>query len=185
MAGEAATIACLHRVVRRPRPTAELRRAVVGERLLELGGGVHDERSVTLDGLTDRPTLQQEALDLVVARALSAMKAEPARRWTVASLARIAGLSRAAFARRFVFATNTSPLRWLTCHRLAVAQVRLVTTDDGLAAIAADVGYASEFALAKAFKRLFGVAPGRFRRAIRSTTPPPNIQAASSFRVAA
>jgi AraC-like DNA-binding protein len=90
--------------------------------------------------------------------------ADPARRWTVAALARVAGLSRAPFARRFRRSTGTSPLRWLTEHRLGLAQRRLVATDLGLAAIAVEIGYSSDFAFAKAFKRAFGVAPGGFRR---------------------
>jgi transcriptional regulator GlxA family with amidase domain len=104
------------------------------------------------------------APDSFVQRALEAMMADPARRWTVAALARVAGLSRAPFARRFRRSTDTSPLRWLTEHRLGLAQRRLVATDLGLAAIALDIGYSSDFAFAKAFKRAFGIAPGSFRR---------------------
>jgi transcriptional regulator GlxA family with amidase domain len=109
-----------------------------------------------------------ESFDPHVARALAAMKADPARRWTVAALARIAGLSRAPFARRFAEAVGAPPMRWLTEHRLRLAGARLVGSDDGLAAIAVEIGYASEFAFAKAFKRLFRVAPGRFRRFSRT-----------------
>jgi transcriptional regulator GlxA family with amidase domain len=113
--------------------------------------------------------------DAYVRRAIDAMRAEPARAWTVAALARVAGLSRAPFARRFQRATGTSPLRWLTELRLGLARRRLVESDLALAPIAVEVGYASEFAFSKAFKRLFGVAPSRFRRGAyaqtRSTTP--------------
>jgi transcriptional regulator GlxA family with amidase domain len=104
------------------------------------------------------------APDPYVERALAAMRADPGRRWTVAALARIAGLSRAPFARRFRRSTGTSPLRWLTEHRLGLAQNRLAMTDFGLAVIAVEIGYGSDFAFAKAFKRRFGVAPGKFRR---------------------
>jgi len=102
--------------------------------------------------------------DAYVDRALAAMTAEPARRWTVASLARVAGLSRAAFARRFRCATGKAPLQWLTDLRLGLATERLVRSDDSIAEIAFVVGYGSEFALSKAFKRRFGVAPGVYRR---------------------
>lgn len=101
--------------------------------------------------------------DSYVERALAAMKADPARRWTVASLARVAGLSRAPFARRFRDATKTSPMSWLAQHRVSLAQ-RLVLDGGGLAGIALQVGYSSEFALSKAFKRLVGVAPRPYRR---------------------
>jgi AraC-like DNA-binding protein len=99
-----------------------------------------------------------------VARALAAMRADPARRWTVAALGRVAGLSRAVFAKRFLEQVGVPPLRWLAEHRAALAQERLRETDLKLAAIAAEVGYLCEFAFAKAFKRLVGVAPGLFRR---------------------
>lgn len=111
-------------------------------------------------------------LDLQVARAIAAMKADPSRSWTVAALARIAGLSRAAFARRFKRAMRVPPLRWLTEHRLKIAQTRLVETEMALAAVAQEIGYVSEFAFAKTFKRMFGVAPGKFRRLARHAESP-------------
>ena len=122
------------------------------------------------------------APDAYVDRALEAMKADPARPWTVAALSRVAGLSRAPFARRFHRATGTSPLRWLTEHRLGLAQARLVESDLALSAIAAEIGYASDFAFSKAFRRLVGVAPGVFRRAAVTRRAP---SAAPLFRAAA
>src|SRR5262245_57303887 len=104
------------------------------------------------------------ARDAHVERALTAMRSDPAQRWTVARLARVAGLSRAAFARRFTRALGTSPLRWLTEHRLRLAEARLRETDLSLAAIAAEIGYVCEFAFGKAFKRVLGVTPGLVRR---------------------
>lgn len=124
----------------------------------------------------------EESRDPYVARAIAAMKADPSRRWTVAALARIGGLSRAAFARRFSRALGKAPLRWLTEHRLRLAQARLLETDLGLAGIAVEIGYVSEFAFAKAFKRVFGVAPGLFRRQYAHRGP---ILVPSSFRAAA
>lgn len=120
-----------------------------------------------------------EASDPYVARAIAAMKADPSRRWTVAALARVACLSRAPFARRFRRVAGVPPMRWLTEHRLRTARARLIDTDLTLAGIAAEVGYDSEFAFAKAFKRLFGIAPGRFRRL------GPGSGRASTFRAAA
>ena len=105
--------------------------------------------------------------DAQVARVLAAMKAEPSRRWTVAALGRVAGMSRATLARRFASVVGVSPLRWLAEHRLAVAKERLVDTDLPLAAIAVEVGYRCEFAFAKAFKRVVGMPPGVFRRVAR------------------
>ncbi len=121
------------------------------------------------------------APDEYVARAVAAMKADPVRRWTVAALARVAGLSRAPFARRFRAATGTSPVRWLMAYRLDVARSRLAGTDLTLAAIATEVGYATEFALSKAFKRFFGIAPAAFRRVAvcRTITSAPRFRAAA------
>ena len=125
------------------------------------------------------------ARDAYVERALAAMRDNPARRWTVATLARVAGLSRAPFARRFQRATGTSPLRWLTEHRLERARRSLVETDLGIAAIAVEIGYASDFAFSKAFKRLFGVAPGMFRRVHRVEAMLRSASTAPTFRAAA
>ncbi len=112
----------------------------------------------------DRGKSANDSCDRHVERALGAMKADPAQRWTVAALARVGGLSRAAFARRFTRALGVSPLRWLAEHRLGLAKRRLLETDLGLAGIATEIGYESEFSFAKAFKRYVGVAPGVFRR---------------------
>jgi transcriptional regulator GlxA family with amidase domain len=134
-----------------------------------------------------RPSLRlvrgsEQPRDSHVARALAAMKAEPSRRWTVAALGRAAALSRAALARRFKHAIGVSPLRWLAEHRLGLAQSQLLETDRSLAAIAGEVGYQCEFAFAKAFKRIIGVAPGAFRRQARTHRV---ASAAPMFRAAA
>jgi AraC-like DNA-binding protein len=123
-----------------------------------------------------------EVADAYIPRALAAMKADPARRWTVATLSRVAGLSRAPFARRFKRATGTSPLRWLTAHRLGIARSRLLTGGATLAAIAAAIGYRSEFAFSRAFKRHYGMAPAFLRR---SAMPTRVAGAAPVFRAAA
>ena len=99
-----------------------------------------------------------------VAAALAAVHAEPGRQWTVGSLGAAAGMSRAAFSRRFGACTGRTPLSYVTWWRMTVAARLLRDGRDPLAAIARRVGYASEYAFAHAFKREFGVAPGRFRR---------------------
>jgi AraC-like DNA-binding protein len=106
-----------------------------------------------------------EALtDPGIAGALARMHAEPERAWTVAGLAREVGLSRAAFARHFAAAVGMPPLAYLTRWRMTIAGRLLLETSLTLGAIAGRVGYASEFAFAKAFKRDYGVAPGAYRR---------------------
>jgi len=104
------------------------------------------------------------APDSRIQRALELMHTRPEHRWTVQSLAKAAGLSRTAFARRFTAALGASPLRYLTELRLRRAAELLTTSDGSLAEIAAEVGYDSEFAFSRAFKRYTGKAPGLFRR---------------------
>ncbi|MEU4559441.1 AraC family transcriptional regulator [Actinoplanes sp. NPDC023936] len=102
--------------------------------------------------------------DPAVATALHHMHQDPARPWTVQQLGELTGLSRTAFARRFTATMGQAPLAYLTWWRLNTA-ARLLSRDDAaLATIARRVGYSSEFAFAAAFKRQYGVSPGRFRR---------------------
>jgi transcriptional regulator GlxA family with amidase domain len=105
-----------------------------------------------------------------VDKAIDAMTQDPTKRWTVAELAKVAGLSRAAFARRFSADQGVAPLKWLSQHRVDLARQYLMGTTYSLARIATLVGYACEFAFAKAFKRLTGIAPGVYRRSARVAT---------------
>lgn len=109
--------------------------------------------------------------DAQVEKAIEAMTEHPTRRWTVAELAKVAGLSRAAFARRFREDRGVAPLKWLAEHRLRIARQYLAETGLPLARIATLVGYTCEFAFAKAFKRWIGIAPGVYRRTARVATP--------------
>ncbi|WP_129669340.1 AraC family transcriptional regulator [Phytoactinopolyspora endophytica] len=101
--------------------------------------------------------------DPAITAALQAMHREPARPWTVATLATQAGLSRAPFARRFTTLLGQPPLSYLTWWRMTTAARLLQESDAPLSAIAGRVGYASEFAFANAFKRHYGTPPGRYR----------------------
>ncbi|GAA1666889.1 AraC family transcriptional regulator [Fodinicola feengrottensis] len=106
--------------------------------------------------------------DLSIRNALQHIQNEPAEPWTVATLADRAGMSRATFARRFSSLLGESPLGYLTWWRMTRAGQLLTLTDDSMAAIASQVGYQSEFAFGKAFKREFAVAPGAYRRQRRT-----------------
>jgi AraC-like DNA-binding protein len=108
------------------------------------------------------------ARDGAVRRALELMDRDVKTRWTVASLARAVGLSRAAFARRFAAALGASPIAHLTALRLSRAARSLSSGDASLAEVAAEVGYDSEFAFNRAFKRFHGVPPAAFRRRQRA-----------------
>lgn len=116
--------------------------------------------------------------DDVVLRAIALVERDLARRFSVAELARAVGLSRAAFARRFVAALGAPPERFFTGLRLRDAARRLVTSDDGLAAIADAIGYASEFAFSRAFKRHHGIAPGLYRQRWHTSSAEPTRMAA-------
>ena len=103
-----------------------------------------------------------------VHRACALMHGDLARPWTVEELARSVSMSRATFARRFVEVTGQSPARYLARCRLEWAADRLHRSEASLAEIAWEVGYTSEFAFGRAFKRHHGVPPGEYRRSLRT-----------------
>jgi AraC family transcriptional regulator, activator of mtrCDE len=102
-----------------------------------------------------------------LARALAAMHAEPGRAWRVDQLAGIAAMSRTAFAQEFSARLGTSPIQYLTDWRIAQAQRLLHDPQQSVAAIAERLGYQSEAAFRRTFKRVTGVGPGQLRRAAR------------------
>ncbi|MEV0311240.1 AraC family transcriptional regulator [Nonomuraea fuscirosea] len=99
-----------------------------------------------------------------IGRALDAVHRDPARHWTVEELGVRAGMSRAGFARRFAALVGQPPLTYLTWWRLMNGARLLRDSDASVAEVAERMGYASEFAFGNAFKRQFGVPPGRYRR---------------------
>jgi AraC family transcriptional regulator, alkane utilization regulator len=101
--------------------------------------------------------------DPIVGRALQAIHCNASRRWTVYDLAREAGTSRSVLSERFSAMVGQPPIEYLASFRIQVAAERLRKTDDCLAAVAADSGYESQAAFHRAFKRIAGVAPGRWR----------------------
>jgi AraC-like DNA-binding protein len=100
--------------------------------------------------------------DPIIGRALQLVHGDPARRWTVDDLSRKAGTSRTVLAERFHAVMGQAPIEYVTSWRMQLAADRIRNTDDGLAA-AAHVGYESEAAFNRAFKRVTGVTPGRWR----------------------
>jgi AraC-like DNA-binding protein len=101
--------------------------------------------------------------DPVVGRALRMLQNNPARPWTVATLAGQIGVSRATLARRFAELVGEPPLAFLTAWRLALAADLLLEPGATLSAVARQVGYGSAFALSAAFKRVRGVSPREHR----------------------
>jgi AraC-like DNA-binding protein len=99
-----------------------------------------------------------------VGRALAALHASPAEPWTVDRVARAAGLARSSLAERFAALIGEPPMQYLARWRMQLAAGLLATTRDGVGAIGARVGYASEAAFNRAFKRSVGVPPATWRR---------------------
>lgn len=114
------------------------------------------------------------ARDLEVGKTLALMHRNPAHPWTIASLANEAGLSRSVLAERFRYYLNEPPIAYLTRWRLQLGAQMLDSTSYSVAQIASEVGYESEAAFNRAFKREFTVPPARFRSQSRSaqTTGP-------------
>lgn len=103
--------------------------------------------------------------DPIVGPALRALHDDPAHPWTVAELARVAGVSRAALARRFNDLVGEPPMRFLTGWRIALAADLLREPGATVGSVAPRVGYGSAFALSTAFKRWRGLSPREFVRA--------------------
>lgn len=104
-----------------------------------------------------------------VGRALSSLHDRPAHAWNIDDLAHEAGLSRSLLAERFAHFVGVPPMQYLAQWRMQLAAERLRTSTDSMAEIAARVGYGSESAFSRAFKRLVGVAPASFRQGSFST----------------
>ena len=104
--------------------------------------------------------------DPIVGRALQCVHGDPARRWTVDELARAAGASRTVLADRFHAVMGRAPIEYVTGWRMQLAADKIRNSENSLAAIAADVGYESEAAFNRAFKRVTGVTPGRWRDSV-------------------
>jgi AraC-like DNA-binding protein len=102
-----------------------------------------------------------------VSRALALMHAEPARPWTVDDLGREVGLSRSALAERFAHLIGEPPMQYLKSWRLALGARALKEGSEPVIHVAQKVGYESEAAFNRAFKREFGMPPAAWRRRSR------------------
>lgn len=108
--------------------------------------------------------------DRVVGAALQALHAQPARPWTVEDLAREAGTSRTVLAERFQQLVGSPPMHYLTHWRMVLAANLLAGSNAPLARIAEEVGYQTDTAFSRAFRREYGVPPAAWRRG-RSAQP--------------
>ena len=113
------------------------------------------------------PTWLSALNDPVIARGLERIHAEPGFAWDVGTLAKSVGVSRSSFHTRFTAATGQTPAAYLTGWRMVLAQRALRQSDQSLVEIAQGVGYGSEAAFSRAFKRHTGHSPGAWRREAR------------------
>lgn len=109
--------------------------------------------------------------DKQMGAAISAMHEDPARRWTVQSLAEQAGMSRTIFSLKFKETAGASPMEYVTRWRMMLAGNRLVNSSDPVSVIAVSLGYESESAFSMAFKRVMGCSPRQYSRG-RTLFPP-------------
>jgi transcriptional regulator GlxA family with amidase domain len=139
---------------------AKLSELLFVEALRRYVEGLPDEQTGWLAGLKDP----------FVSRALSLLHGRVRREWTVDDLGREVGLSRSALAERFTRLIGEPPMHYLARWRIQLAAHQLRNSDTPLARIAEQVGYESEAAFSRAFKRSFGVPPATWRRNL-STIP--------------
>ncbi|GGZ39034.1 AraC family transcriptional regulator [Asticcacaulis endophyticus] len=125
------------------------------------GIGPGDDRAGLLNGMRDP----------VLARVLGAMHANVRADWTVASLARVAGQSRSAFAARFGAVLGCGPIEYLARWRMALAKDALLHGAKSLDRIADEIGYESASAFSTAFRKRLGCPPGKFARILGDNDP--------------
>ena len=112
------------------------------------------EQTDWLSGLRDQP----------IGRALAALHRNPARAWTLQALAREAGISRSVLAERFMQFVGHPPIEYLTSWRMQLAANQLRSSTESIAEIANRVGYESEAAFSRAFKKAVGAPPSEWRK---------------------
>jgi AraC-like DNA-binding protein len=123
-----------------------------------------------VDGLPEQQTgWLAGTRDPVVGKSLGLLHSRVAQPWTIADLASEVGISRSALVERFTRYLSEPPMAYLTRWRLQLAARSLERTSRGVAEIAGEVGYESEAAFNRAFKREFGQPPGRYRGEYKSS----------------
>jgi AraC-like DNA-binding protein len=103
--------------------------------------------------------------------AIASMHNDPGYPWTLQSLAERVGMSRSVFALRFRETVGATPMEYLARWRMLLAADRLRNSSDGLSAIAQSLGYKSESAFGKAFRRVMGCSPRQYTPALRRRAP--------------
>lgn len=122
-----------------------------------------------IDGLPQQETGWLAGLrDRAIGRALALLHTKPAADWTADGLASAVNMSRSAFAERFTQLIGAPPMRYLTNWRMQLAASKLRDTRQSIAQIAFGVGYESEAAFTRAFRREMGQPPAAWRKQVQS-----------------
>jgi AraC-like DNA-binding protein len=114
--------------------------------------------------------------DPFVGKALALLHDRPADAWTVESLAKEVALSRSALAERFTHLVGEAPMQYLTRGRMQLAATLLRSRDMGVFEVAMEVGYASEAAFSRAFKKVVGLPPSAWRGREAEAAPPATVR---------
>jgi AraC family transcriptional activator of mtrCDE len=117
-----------------------------------------------------------------LSRAVAAILSQPAASHSVASLARIAGMSRSAFAKAFEETMGTTPIEFVGRARLAKAHELVLATDDPIASIAESVGFASRSHFSSRFRERYGEDPSAYRKRMTAATSSERFASVTSIR---
>jgi AraC-like DNA-binding protein len=125
------------------------------------------------------------ARDPIIGQALALVHKQPGAQWTISSLARRVGLSRTRLAERFRHFLGMPPMKYLAQWRLKLGAEILTSSEDSIAEVAAAVGYGSEAAFNRAFRRQFDCPPAQFRgnRRLRGNVSTPSATGKGEFDV--
>jgi AraC-like DNA-binding protein len=113
---------------------------------------------------TDKQGWLAGLADTQIGKALALMHAQPAKDWSAEALAAAVGMSRSGFAERFTSLVGQPPMQYFTYWRMQLAALRLRDSREAIAQVGYAVGYESEAAFSRAFKREFGKSPAAWRR---------------------
>ncbi|AGA08898.1 AraC family transcriptional regulator (plasmid) [Sinorhizobium meliloti] len=127
---------------------------------------IHAIRAFAQQGSMPKRGWLAAVSDRNLALAIEAMHAEPQKPWTVDELAKKAGMSRSAFAARFKVVVGQTPLVYLTEWRICQAARLIERNADRLSVIARSIGYQSEAAFTKAFRKVMGTVPSEYRKGV-------------------
>ena len=105
-----------------------------------------------------------------IGNALRLLHDQPAKHWSLEELASAIGMSRTSFAQLFKRLVGNTPMDYLTEWRMSLAYSKLQLSKDSVLAIALDIGYQSEAAFSRAFKKAIGKSPGEVRKAYQAVS---------------